>query len=74
MPVKIYVRVTDDGRELPPKYTHESLAVLDIIGMLWLAYRDQPTHYAIAINLHRPSADKDFTSTRPCALPILRPR
>lgn len=52
------------SQELPPHYTHESLTAIDMIGALYLAYQNQPTYYAVAINLHRPSADFVILSER----------
>lgn len=64
MPVKVYVRRDSQARELPATHSHESWGTLDLIHRLWTAYSNQPTAYAVAVNLEKPSADLIIISQR----------
>jgi len=64
MSVKVYVGRDSQGQPWPPDYAHEARPDIDIVKRLWLAYNSQKLLYAVAANLHRPSADLVILSER----------
>jgi len=60
----MYVSRDSEGQPWPPDYSHETLATIDIIKRLWLAFSHQGALYVVAANLHRPSADLVLISER----------
>ena len=57
MPVQIYVGRGPKGCPMPPNYSHEMLATVDIIKHIWKAFNHHRPYYALVANLNEPSAD-----------------
>lgn len=57
MTVKLYASRDSEGRPWPPDYSFEVRACIDIVRQLWLSFCKQDALYAVAVNLHAPSAD-----------------
>ena len=64
MPVRVYVSRDSQGQPWSPDYEHEARSVIEIVKKLWLAFNSQKQLYAVAANLHRPSADLVILSER----------
>jgi hypothetical protein len=64
MPVKVYVSRDSQGQPWSPDHEHEARSVIEIVKKLWLAFNSQKQLYAVAANLHRPSADLVILSER----------
>lgn len=57
MPVKLFVSRDSEGRPWPPDQSFEVRGCLELVKRLWRAFYKQDVLYAVAANLHVPSAD-----------------
>lgn len=57
MTVRAYVSRDPDGRRWPPDNSQETIAAIEIVKSLWLAFQHEPTIYCAIANLHTPNAD-----------------
>lgn len=57
MPVKIFARRDAEQRPIPPDHSFEVRGCLEFIRQMWRPYHRRQELYAVAANLHLPSAD-----------------
>jgi hypothetical protein len=57
MPVKVYTSQDLQGKPWPPDTHHEAVTTIDLIRRIWEGFNHLPDTCAIAVNLHKPSAD-----------------
>jgi len=60
MPVKFFVSQDYQQQENPPEYSHEILAVIEIIKDIYAAFNHHPNLYAIVANLDKKNAYADL--------------
>ena len=60
MPVKFFVSQDYQQHENPPEYSHEILAVIEIIKDIYAAFNHHPNLYAIVANLDKKNAYADL--------------
>ena len=60
MPVRYYIGRDMQGRESPPDFSQEVLAVIDIIKMLYESFNHSSNYYAILANLNKVKAKVDM--------------
>jgi len=64
MPIQVYVNRDSGGRPAAPEYSHEMVAIIDILRRLWNAFHHHSAFYGIAVNLQQPSVDLLIISER----------